>query len=111
MEADAYTGDIWILSPSRFLQINSRIQVVTPTHEGAKILFCERATVSRPIIFIRFLHSRRAKRHGAMLRDRRFSNTDIVIDIDAIYADHERIQEAAVRFYLTFSSTCPLIGY
>lgn len=47
-----------------FLQINSRIQVVIPTHENAKILFCQRATVSRPIIFTRFLHSRRAKRRG-----------------------------------------------
>jgi len=73
---DMYVCTFYLPSVGAFLQINLRIQVVIPTRAGAKILFHQRATVSRPIIFIQFLHGY-AKRRVY----RRFPRTRISLSI------------------------------
>jgi len=79
---------------SAFLQINSRVQVVIPRPacERKNIIPPARDDITRDYFYSIFARSRETP-NRTILRDRRFSlDTDTVIDIDVVCADHERIR-------------------
>jgi len=94
-EAGAYRGYMHFIS-SAFLQINSRVQVVIsrPVCERKNIILPARDGITRDYFYSIFARPCETP-NRAVLRDRRFSpDTDIVIDIDVVCADHEGIREA-----------------